>query len=223
MALPAVIDDGIYSLTYWSAFYAFTFGWGFRATGRHHLPATGPALIVSNHQSFLDPVLIGAAANRRLTYLARDTLFDNRVLGRVIRHYGAVPIDRGFGKEGLQSVLRLLDEGRAVLMFPEGERTHTGELQPLKPGVSLLIKRVKCPIIPAAVAGVFDAWPRSRPWPTPGPLVVPDAGRSIAVGFGPPIDPARYHGQSREWMLADLLDKIAVVNEQAERARRSGD
>ena len=170
MALPAVIDDGIYSLTYWSAFYAFTFGWGFRATGRRHLPATGPALIVSNHQSFLDPVLIGAAANRRLTYLARDTLFDNKVLGRVIRHYGAVPIDRGFGKEGLQTVLRELDRGRAVLVFPEGERTHDGALQTLKPGISLLVKRVTCPIVPAAVAGVFDAWPRSRPWPTPGPL-----------------------------------------------------
>lgn len=220
MVFSTVIDDFWYAATYWSAFYGFTFGWGFRAAGRQHLPRTGPVLIVSNHQSFLDPVLIGAAAPRRLTYLARQTLFDHPLLARIIRHYWAVPIDRGFGKEGLQTVLRELDRERAVLMFPEGERTHTGELQPLKPGVSLLIKRVTCPIVPAAVAGVYDAWPRSSKLPTPGPLLLPDEGRSIAVAFGPAIDPKRYVGQDREWMLSDLLSEIAKAKSVAEQVRR---
>jgi 1-acyl-sn-glycerol-3-phosphate acyltransferase len=214
------MDDAWYALTYWSAFYGFTFGWGFRATGREHLPKTGPVLIVSNHQSFLDPVLIGAAANRRLTYLARQTLFDNPVLARIIRHYRAVPIDRGFGKEGLQTVLGELAREQAVLMFPEGERTHTGALQPLKPGVSLLIKRVTCPIIPAAVAGVYAAWPRDQKWPSPSPLFLPDAGRSIAVAFGPAIDPSRYRGVDREWMLRDLQGEIAQAHAAAEKVRR---
>lgn len=209
-----------YNLTYWSAFYGFTLGWSFRATGQAHLPKTGPVLIVSNHQSFLDPVLIGAAANRRLTYLARQTLFDNPILARIIRHYWAVPIDRGFGKEGLQTVLGELAREQAVLMFPEGERTHTGELQPLKPGVSLLIKRVQCPIVPAAVAGVYNAWPRDRKWPSLNPLFLPDAGRAIAVAFGPAIDPSRYQGVDREWMLSDLRNAIAQVKYTAENVRR---
>jgi 1-acyl-sn-glycerol-3-phosphate acyltransferase len=217
-----LIDWAAYSATYWAAVGSFTLGWGFRATGRRHMPPTGPVLIASNHQSFMDPVLIGAAATRRLTYLARSTLFDNPALAAVIRHYGAVPIDRGFGKEGLQTVLGELTQGRAVLMFPEGERTHDGRLQPLKPGVSLLVKRVTCPIVPAAVAGVFDAWPRHKTWPTPDPLVLPCQGRSITVAFGPPIDPARYKGMDREGMLADLSAKIGEAHATAERVRRRG-
>ncbi|MCZ2343393.1 MAG: 1-acyl-sn-glycerol-3-phosphate acyltransferase [Bacteroidales bacterium] len=222
MSLPALMDEAWYNLTYWSAFYGFTFGWSFRATGYAHLPRTGPVLIVSNHQSFLDPVLIGTAANRRLTYLARQTLFDHPILARIIRHYQAVPIDRGFGKEGLQTVLSELARAQAVLMFPEGERTHTGALQPLKPGVSLLIKRLDCPIVPAAVAGGYDAWPRDRKWPLWNPLLQPDQGRSIAVAFGPAIDPSRYRGLSREAMLTDLQGEIAQVHAAAEKIRRKG-
>jgi 1-acyl-sn-glycerol-3-phosphate acyltransferase len=220
MPIPAVADTALYSATYWAAFCWFTFGWGFRASGRRHLPRTGPVLIASNHQSFMDPVLVGAAANRRLTYLARSTLFENPVLAAVIRHYGAVPIDRGFGKEGLQTVLGELDRGKAVLMFPEGERSHDGRLQPLKPGVSLLVKRVKCPIVPAAVAGVYDAWPRHRNWPMPSPLPLPDNGGSIAVAFGPPIDPTRYKSMDRDEMLTDLQAEIAKAHAAAEQVRR---
>jgi 1-acyl-sn-glycerol-3-phosphate acyltransferase len=215
-----LVDWAAYSATYWAAVGSFTLGWGFRATGRRHLPATGPVLIASNHQSFMDPVLIGAAATRRLTYLARSTLFEKPALAAVIRHYGAVPIDRGFGKEGLQTVLGELAVGKAVLMFPEGERTHDGRLNPLKPGVSLLVKRVTCPIVPAAVAGVFDAWPRHRKWPTPDPLVLPCQGRSIAVAFGPPIDQTRYKAMDREAMLADLRAEIGRAYAAAEQVRR---
>lgn len=222
MPIPAVADWAIYSATYWAAVGGFTFGWGLRATGRRHLPPTGPVLIASNHQSFMDPVLIGAAANRRLTYLARSSLFDRPALAAVIRHFGAVPIDRGFGKEGLQTVLGELARGKAVLMFPEGERTHDGRLQPLKPGVSLLVKRVTCPIVPAAVAGVYDAWPRHRKLPTPAPLGLPSDGRSIAVAFGPPVDPARYKGMDRDAMLTDLQAEIARAYAAAERVRRKG-
>src|SRR5262245_40149079 len=103
MPLPRLIDRVIYGASHWTAFYSFTFGWGLRATGRDNLPASGPVLIVSNHQSLFDPVLIGCAASRRLTYLARSNLWSNRFLGRAIDYYGAVPIDRGFGKEGLQT------------------------------------------------------------------------------------------------------------------------
>jgi 1-acyl-sn-glycerol-3-phosphate acyltransferase len=220
MSSTGLVDWAVYSATYWAAVTGFTLGWSFRAVGRRHLPPRGPVLIASNHQSFLDPVLIGAAANRRLTYLARSTLFDQPLLAPVIRYFDAVPIDRGFGKEGLQTVLGELARGKAVLMFPEGERTHDGTLQPLKPGVSLLVKRVRCPIVPAAVAGVFDAWPRHRPLPRLDPLGFPSQGRSIAVAFGPAISPARYHGMDRDVILADLLDHIRQTHQAAERIRR---
>ncbi len=220
MSPAAVIDSGIYWWSYWFAFYGFTFGWGFRATGREHLPRTGPALLVSNHQSFIDPVLVGSAATRRVTYLARSNLWNNKVLGRVIDHYGAVPIDRGFGREGLQTVFTELDKGKAVLMFPEGERTRTGELLPLKAGISLLVKRVTCPIVPVGVTGAYQAWPPHRKWPTPDPLPLASRGRAIGVAFGEPIDPARYKGMDREAMLLALGAEIRKAHEAAERVRR---
>ena len=220
MSLPKLIDTGIYAATYWSAVSAFTLGWGFRATGRQNVPRHGPALIVSNHQSFLDPVLIGAAAPRRLTYLARSSLFDHPFLAGLIRHFSAVPIDRGFGKEGLQTVLAQLHQGRAVLMFPEGERTHSGDVQPLKPGVSLLIRRLTCPIIPAAVAGCYQSWPRHQAFPIPEPISLPPEGRSLAVAFGPAIDPATYQGQDRDTVLQNLRQQIILAKLAAEQIRR---
>ena len=142
MADSELTSRVVYHSTYWLSYHALTFGLSFRATGRENIPVTGPALLVSNHQSYIDPWLIGQAATRRLRYLARHNLFHNAMFARLIRCYGAVPIDRGFGKEGLQTVFKELADGQAVVIFAEGERTHTGEVQPLKPGISLLMKRV---------------------------------------------------------------------------------
>jgi 1-acyl-sn-glycerol-3-phosphate acyltransferase len=220
MALSGLTAEAVYGASHLAAFYAFTFGWSFRSVGRQNLPRTGPVLLVANHQSFIDPVLVGAAASRWLTYLARSSLWHSKALGRVIDAYDAVPIDRGFGKEGLQTVLDQLAKGRAVLMFAEGERTHSGELQPLKPGVSLLVKRVTCPIVPVGVAGAYQAWPRQRKWPLPDPLFLASRGRGIAVAFGAAIDPARYKGLDRQAMLADLQAEVRKAYEAAEQVRR---
>ena len=220
MPFDTVAGRAFYRMCHWGTFYAFSFGWGFRAVGRDHLPSTGPVLLVSNHQSALDPVLVGAAATRPLTYLARSTLWDNRVLGRIITFWGAVPIDRGFGREGLQTVWSALDRGEVVLMFAEGTRSQTGELQPLKPGVSLVLRRTTCPIVPVGIAGAFDAWPSSRKWPRFDPLIGVGRGRSIAVAFGKPIDPSRYHKWDRDAILTELQDEVRRAYEIASRARR---
>jgi len=206
--------------THYAAFYAFTFGWSFRATGSENVPKSGPVLLVSNHQSLMDPPLVGLAANRPLTYLARHDLWKNPWLGRLISLYGAVPIDRGFGKDGLQTVLRLLEEDRAVLMFPEGERTTDGTISPLKPGVSLLVKRLKCPIVPVGIAGAFEAWPRNRKRPHFDPLLSRSRGRSIAIAFGKAIGPEHWVGADRESIVHDLDTAIADAFQMAKRIRR---
>ena len=204
--------------SYWPSFGLATLGFGLRAVGREHVPATGPLLLVANHQSFLDPWLVGQSAPRRIRYLARDNLFKNRLFGGLIRAYGAVPIDRGFGKEGLQTVLTLLGQGNAVLVFAEGERSRTGELQPLKPGVALLLKKARCPVVPVGIAGAFETWPRSQKWPRPRPLIGPNPG--IALAFGPPIAAETLAASERGGTLTKLEAAIRAAMATAERARR---
>jgi 1-acyl-sn-glycerol-3-phosphate acyltransferase len=220
MSLPRVIDSALYHSFYWTCFWGFSLGWSYRAGGRKHVPDTGPALIVCNHVSHFDPPLIGLAARRPLTYLARHTLFTNKLFAAAIRAYGAVPIDRGVGKEGIQAVFNALDEQRAVLMFPEGTRTEDGKMQPLKAGVTLVVKRVECPIIPCGIAGAYDAWPKGQKLPRPSPLFLKPTDRTIAVHFGEPVPPGHYKKMAREDILTDLHARIVAALGDAERLRR---
>jgi 1-acyl-sn-glycerol-3-phosphate acyltransferase len=167
-----------------------------------------------------DPMLVGLSCPRYPTFLARSTLYDVPVIGPAIKSLGSVFIDRNMGKDGIQAVLEALGRGCAVLMFPEGERTHTGEVQPLKPGVSLLIKRVKCPIVPVGVAGAFHAWNRFMKWPRFSPILLPPTDSTIAVSVGKPIDPSRFQSMNREEMLADLREEIVRQVSEAEKFRR---
>lgn len=206
--------------TYWPSFHLATFAFGLRVTGRENVPAAGPLIFAANHQSFIDPWLVGQAAPRRPSFLARHTLFDVPVLGHVIRAYGSVPIDRGFGKDGLQTVVSLLRTGAAVVVFAEGERSPTGELQPLKPGVALLLKKADCPVVPVGVAGAFRMWPRHAKWPAPEPLVGPADGRSVALAFGEPIPAGTFAKADRDAILSRVSAGIATAVAAAERVRR---
>src|SRR4029079_14393039 len=172
-----------------------------------------------NHQSMFDPMLVGVASRRYLSFLARDNLFEQPMIGPCIRKLNGIPIDRGMGKDGIQAVLHALAQGQAVLVFPEGERTHTRATQPLKPRISPRIKRVHCPIVPVGIAGTFAAWSRHAKWPTPSPLFLPPGPSTIAVSVGKPIDPKRYEGMARDEMLTDLHREIAAQLEEAERLR----
>jgi 1-acyl-sn-glycerol-3-phosphate acyltransferase len=206
--------------SFWPAYFGLMIGMSFRAAGRQHIPTTGPVLLVSNHQSFADPWLIGNGSTRWLNYLARDSLFQNPILARAIRSYGALPIDRDFGKAGLMSVLELLAKGRAVVVFAEGERTHDGTLQDLKPGVTLLIKKAKCPVVPVGIAGCYDFWPRHELAPNPELLLGPNEGRSVGLYYGPPVDSEVYVGMKRDAILEDLKARIAASMAEAEKLRR---
>ena len=193
----------LYYSVFGPSFALATAGFSLRMFGRANVPRSGPAVLVANHQSFLDPWLVGQSAPRRLRYLARDSLFRLGPFGQLIRGFGAVPIDRGFGKEGLRAVLDLLAQGEAVLVFAEGERTATGELQPLRPGVGLLISRAKCPVVPVGIAGAYAVWPRHRSLPAPRPVWAP-AGRGIGVAFGRAVAPESFGGLGRDAVLARL-------------------
>jgi 1-acyl-sn-glycerol-3-phosphate acyltransferase len=209
-----------YDCVFWSSFTFFTFGFSLRREGWKNVPKKGPLLLLSNHQSMFDPVLVGLSSRRYLSYLARKNLFEQPVLAPLIRSLNAIPIDRNMGKDGIQAVLEALGHGQAVLMFPEGERTHDGTVEPLKAGVSLLIKRVSCPIIPVGIAGCFAAWSRFRKWPLPSPLFLPPGPSTIAISVGEAIDPARYASMKRDAMMADLHAALVAQHAAAVRLQR---
>jgi 1-acyl-sn-glycerol-3-phosphate acyltransferase len=217
---PNLIGRLWYDGVWYSSFTFFTFGFSFRYEGYANVPKRGPLLFISNHQSMFDPVLVGLSSRRYLSYLARKTLFEQPVLAPLIRSLNAIPIDRGLGADGLKAVLDALEAGQAVLVFPEGERTHDGSVLPLKPGISLLIKRVSCPIVPVGIAGCFAAWSRRMTWPKPSPLLLPPTDSTIAVSVGEPIDPARYARMKRDAMMDDLHNVLKERHAAAERLRR---
>ncbi|MCB9866503.1 MAG: 1-acyl-sn-glycerol-3-phosphate acyltransferase [Phycisphaerales bacterium] len=184
-----------------------------RGVGVENVPVRGPAILACNHQSYLDPVLVGAFAKRTLHYMARDTLFHNRAFGRLIRNFNAFPVKRGTADVGaIKESLRRLRAGHALLMFPEGTRTTDGRVRPMQPGVIAIARRSGAAIVPVALEGVFEAWPRDRKLPRWAPM---------AVKFGAAIAPEELE-KLEDAAAADLLTARirALQNELRARAGR---
>jgi 1-acyl-sn-glycerol-3-phosphate acyltransferase len=182
--------------------------WGLRATGRRELTFPGGALLVSNHLSFLDVFILGIPLRFPLNYVARSTLF-LPVVGFLIRSVGGFPIQReGMGASGMKETLRRIRNGGIVLLFPEGTRSRDGELGELKSGIAVLAARAKVPIIPAGLAGTFEAWPRSWPFPLPHP---------IRVHYGPPIFPEDLLGFAPEAIAGLIRQRLLDCQREARR------
>lgn len=152
-----------------------------RAQNRSVVPAHGALLIAANHQSYLDPPLVGGyVTQRECHFVARAGLFKFAPFGRFLEALNCIPIREEQGDAGaIREVLRRLARGEAVVIFPEGSRCHDGAMTPFKRGVALLVKRAKVPVVPAAVEGCFDAWPRGR-----RPRLL---GARVVVRYGEPI------------------------------------
>jgi 1-acyl-sn-glycerol-3-phosphate acyltransferase len=138
----------------------------FRVQGHNamNIPPSGGYLLVSNHASNLDPLLLGVACVRRLAFLAKAELFRVPLLGQWCWAVGAHPIQRGKGdrKAMMESIRLVRDEGEILVAFPEGTRTSDGNLQDGKPGVAMIAAQAGAPCIPAYIDGSFQAWPRGR-------------------------------------------------------------
>lgn len=173
------------------------------AIGAENIPAHGPVLLVANHSSVLDPPLIGGASDRQLTFLAKAELFEIPLFGALIRGLNARPIRReGADPGALRTAKRVLDDGAALLMFPEGTRGDEGDIRPAKPGAGLLAISSGAAVVPVYVSGSGRAWPRGRRLPRCA---------KVTVTFGKPLRfeaergadrKAQYETASREMMDA---------------------
>jgi 1-acyl-sn-glycerol-3-phosphate acyltransferase len=168
--------------------------WDLKVWHSEYVPAEGGALIVSNHQSFLDPVVIALRLYRPISYFARADLFDNPLFGWFIRSLNAFPVRRGEGDIGaLREALRRLNEGHLLCFYPEGRRTRDGELSPIQKGIALVIRKAKVPVIPVVIEGAYQALPRHG-WVQAKP---------IRVLYGPPLD---VQGRSADQIVQDIDD-----------------
>src|SRR3954469_23888779 len=162
---------GVNPLVYWlmrAVLQPFFHVW-FRLSriGREHIPAAGPAIIASNHRSFLDPFVIAVMARRPIYFVAKKELFlFHPVVSWLLSALGAFPIDRGASdQESMATARAILDRGDVVLMFPEGTRIRPGALGRPKRGVGRLALETGAPVVPVAIIGteaVRRGW-RVRP------------------------------------------------------------
>ena len=161
-----------------------------RVEGVELVPSEGGVLYAANHQSFYDPVLIGVASRRPVYFTPRKTLTQSRVYRLLTSWVPLVPVERG--KAEVESVRRMIDllrDGAALAVFPEQTRTSDGTLGRITPGFQVLAQRSGVPVVPVAIQGAYEVWPRRRRFPR-------IFGR-IRVRFGEPIAPAGL-GKDRE-------------------------
>ena len=158
---------------------ALTLLFRIRAWGVERVPRRGGALLASNHQSFLDPTVVGTPLPRRAYYMARRTLFDVPGLGRLIRAVNAFPVERGgVNRRAMRTAIELMSRGEGLVVFPEGTRTPDGEVKRFTSGFALLAARAGVPIVPVAIHGAYEAWPRHQRLPRPSP---------VHVAYGEPL------------------------------------
>ncbi len=148
--------------------------------GLENIPGEGPFLLLPNHQSILDPPLVQSLCPREVHSMTKSTQFASppfrwlipRILGFPVRRYRVDP-------QAVRVVLRLLGEGRGVCIYPEGERTWDGTLQPFRRGTLRLMLAAGVPVIPCGIEGMYDIWPR---W-----AKRPRKGLPATIRFGEPL------------------------------------
>ena len=162
----------------------------FRVRGVEHLPRHGPFVISPNHQAYVDPFFVAAALPlrtlRALFFVGAAEYFETPLMRWIARTLNVVPGDLD---AQLTAAMRAgaagLRQGKVLMLFPEGERSIDGELKPYRKGAAILAAHNHAPIVPVALNGLYDLWPRGRSFNWAG--LVPWRARPVTVAFGPPV------------------------------------
>jgi 1-acyl-sn-glycerol-3-phosphate acyltransferase len=186
---------------------------GLQVRGAERVPGSGPVLVVSNHQSVLDPPIIGGSTSRTLHFMAKVELFRIPGFGWLIRMLNAHPVRReGSDPKALKTAARLLEEGEALLAFPEGTRSRDGSFGEGKPGIGMLAVLTEVPVVPTYVTGTLHALPRGAWWPRRS---------KVRVIFGPALHfkPEPGAGRKERYREAaqEMMRAIAQLREQDEK------
>lgn len=155
----------LYKVVLFLVFWFFAIIYRNKIYGRSRIPK-GAAILAANHTSFYDPPLLSISTPYEVYFLARKTLFDVPLFGRLIYRLNARPVSgKAQDVSVFKAMVKLMKEGRKVIIFPEGKRSRDGELKPLKPGIALLISRTSAAVVPAYLHGTFNIWPACNKLP----------------------------------------------------------
>ena len=203
----------IYRILWWYfcwslCFIWFMFFYRFRMWGSRNIPSEGAVMLVSNHQSFFDPIIVGLGSSHRQFYaLARATLFHNPLFAWHINSLNAIAVDqKSADTKAMRKCIEVLRQDHALLIFPEGSRTLDGKVQRFEPGTMLIIKRARPMILPVALEGAFDAYPRGSKRPRL-------FGR-IGVMYGQPIPAEQLLELGPEKASEQLRDQIEQMRQE---------
>ena len=193
-----MIATAIYFILRHAAFILSKIFFHLEVYGNKNIPKNGGFILASNHVSFLDPIILSAACFRRLSFMAKEELFKNKLFAWLIRNAGAFPLVRNHGDSGaIKEGIKRLKKGNVLLLFPEGSRSKDGAIKKPLSGVGFLAQKANVPIIPAYVFGTNRAWPKGAKFIRPC---------KIKVYFGKPIFSER--GQAYDETSAYVMQQI---------------
>jgi 1-acyl-sn-glycerol-3-phosphate acyltransferase len=174
------------------------------AEGFSHLPPQGPYLLAPNHVSMLDWAFLSYFLPRLTRFVVHRDYYDHRLLGFGLRVNGAIPVrtDR-LDLGAMRAARAVLAAGEPLILFPEGNISRSGRPGPAQPGVVTLAIAAQAPIVPVAIRGAFEAFPRWRRLPRP---------HRVTVVFGAPLPPPPPADRRRDQQLTDrLMEHLAAL------------
>ncbi|MBX9953133.1 MAG: 1-acyl-sn-glycerol-3-phosphate acyltransferase [Candidatus Obscuribacterales bacterium] len=163
-------------------------------------------ILAGNHTGWLDPLIVGAIFERRTRFLIMDEAMKWPVVGQMAATLGAIPLKRGHGLDALKSAQACLSRGESVLIFPEGKLTRDGSIGEFQPGVARLQKEAQCAIVPFAISGGYEAWPREKRAPRPA---------SIRIAIGRPLEANELQDLSVDEIRHLLHDRVLELKSNA--------
>ena len=156
----------LYQASWYTVGPMLRLGFRLRIDGKEHIPKEGPAILASNHLSFLDHLLLPMATRRQVFFISKVQHFDHAFRRWFFRRIGVLPLRRGEGDtEAIERATQALEEGNLFCIYPEGTRSLDGKLHKGHTGVARLAYRTGAPVVPVAMFGTFSAMPKGRSLP----------------------------------------------------------
>ncbi len=171
-----------------------------RFVGVEHVPGAGAVVLVPNHVSYMDPVLVSIPIHRPLHFMTLEPFFRVPGFGALIRWCRAFPVrEEEADRQAVRTAIRILRGGEPLVIFPEGGRSPDGLLLPFRPGAFRIALQTEAPVMPVTIAGAFEAWPARRRLPRRG---------RITITYHPPLTRKDLPPDADRTTQAELLAEL---------------